>query len=294
MKKYFTKEASIGLITLISLAILYFGINYLKGMNIFKSSNSYFVKFKNVTDLQNSSPVYVDGFKIGVVKDISYDFENPGNIIVEINLDKSMKIQTGSYAELSVGLTSGASLSIILNKYITTYCSVGDTIEGNPKPGMMDVISQNLLPQVEDMLPKIDSILTGLQNIVNHPALTQSLNNIEQTTSNLATTSANLNHMMSKDIPYIVKDFKQVSSDFTSVSANLKTIDFQKTMTNINSTMENVEKLTIQLNSRDNNLGLLLNDRQLYDNLNSTTENASLLLLDLKQNPKRYVHFSLF
>jgi len=294
MKKYFTKEATIGLVTIISIVILYFGINYLKGINLFMPTNYYYVKFNDITDLQLSSPVFVDGFKIGVVNKIEYDYEHPGNIMVLISLDKSMKIQQGSYAELSVGLTSGASLNIILNKYVTSYYSPGDILEGRKKEGMMEIISNDVFPQVQELLPKMDSILIGLQQIVNHPALIQSLDHIERTTSNLAGASAGLNSMVNKDIPYIVRDFRQISSDFTTVSGNLKALDLQKTLNNIDLAMENVGKLTLQMNSKDNTLGLLLNDRKLYDNLNTTTENASLLLMDLKQNPKRYVSFSVF
>lgn len=294
MKKYLTREVKIGFITLLSLVVLYFGINYLKGINLLKPTNHYYVKFKNVMELQKSSPVYIDGFKIGIVNDILYEYDNPGNIIVLISLEKSMKIQKGSYVEMTTGLTSGASLHLVLNQYVTDYCAIGDTIEGSPKLGMMEVISDNLLPQLEGMLPKIDSILYGLQAIVNHPALSQSLDHIEKTTSNLERTTAKLNLMMDKDIPVIMQDFKHISSDFAVVSSELKGLDFNKTFNSLNATLDNVHNLSNQLNSKDNNIGLLLNDRQLYDNLNATTENASLLLLDLKQNPKRYVHFSIF
>ncbi len=294
MKKYLNKEAAIGLVTLVSLFILYFGFNYLKGINIFKPTNHYFIKMENVTELQKSSPVYIDGFKVGLVNGIQYDYENPGSIIVQISLDKSMKIQTGSYAELSSGLTSGAFLNLKLNKYVTTYCSVGDTIEGNLKPGLMDTLSDDLLPQFQKMLPRIDTILQGIQMITTNPAFTESLNNMSRATSNLEATSRQLNHLMSKDIPVMVKDFKTISSNFSVLSSNLKEVDFQATMQRVNKTVENMEALSVQLNNKESSLGLLMNDRQLYDNLNGTASNASLLLEDLKKNPKRYVHFSVF
>ncbi len=294
MKKYFTKEATIGLVTLISLFVLYIGVNYLKGINLFKPTNHYYVVMENVTELQKSSPVYINGFKIGLVNEINYEYNDHGKIVVLISLNESMKIKTGSYMELKSGLTSGGSLNLVLNDYVTTYCQIGDTIEGRSNPGLMDKISNDLLPQAENLLPKLDSILTGIQTIVNHPAFIESLNHIEATTANLEKTTARLNMLMANDVPVIMSDFKHISSDFSLFSSNLKELDLKSTFNTVDLTMQNVQLLTKQLNSKDNTFGLFLNDRKLYDNLNSTAENASLLLFDLKQNPKRYVHFSVF
>ena len=294
MKKIFTKEVIIGLVTIVSLFVLYFGINYLKGVNLFKPNNHYYVSLSNVPELQNSSPIYVNGFKVGLVNAINYNFEAPGNITVEISLDKKMKVPTGSYVKLRSGLTSGAYLDLVLNKYVSTYCEVGDTIKGSSDPGMMDKLAKDLMPQVENLLPRLDSILLGIQVLVNHPALTQSLDHVSATTANLEKSTRQLNSLLSNDVPDLVSDLKQVSSDFSVITGNLKTIDLNKTMQTVDITLESVQQMAKQLNNKDNSLGLLLNDRQLYDNLTSTTENASNLLLDLKENPKKYVHFSVF
>ena len=294
MKKYVTKEMIIGLVTIISLFVLYFGFNYLKGINIFKPTNHYYVKMHNVTELQKSSPVYINGFKVGLVNDIQYDFEHQDIVIVLISLDKSMKVQTGSYVELSSGFTSGASLSLKLNQYVSTYCDVGDTIEGILKPSLMDQVSEDLLPQIEKLLPRIDTILYGLQIITTHPALIESLNNIAQTSANLEVASSQLNQLMSNDISIIMNDFKAISSNFSTFSSELSKINFQTTMNSVNETLENLSQVSVQLNDKNNSLGLLMNDRQLYDNLNSTANNAALLLDDFKKNPKRYIHFSVF
>ncbi len=294
MKKFFTKEVIIGLVTILSLLILYFGFNYLKGINIFKPTNHYYVKMENVNELQKSSPVYVDGFKVGLVNDIRYNYENPGTIIVLISLEKSMKIQKGSFMELGSGLTSGAFLSLKLNKYVTDYCNVGDTIDGVTKLGVMETVSEELLPQIQKILPRIDTILYGIQQITNHPAFTESLNSISKTSANLEAASKQLNRMMANDVPGIMADFKTISSNISTISSNVKELDLQATMSKVNRTMDNMEKLTLQLNDKESSLGLLMNDRKLYDNLNNTANNASLLLEDLRKNPKRYVHFSVF
>lgn len=296
MKKIFTKEIIIGIITIVSLFILYSGINYLKGINILKPTNHYYALMPNVAELQTSSPVYVDGFKVGMVNSIEYEFNNlrPDNIIVQISLDKQMKLQTGTYVELKSGLTSGAYLNLILNKYVSSYHEIGDTIIGKTEVGLMDKLAQELLPQVENILPRLDSILQGIQVLVTHPALSQSLDHIESTTANLSKSSNELNTLLEKDIPAIVSNFNKISSDFTIVSENMKQLDFQKTFEKVNKTLANINEMSEQLNNPNSSLGLLLNDRSLYDNLDSTAKNAASLLKDVEQNPKKYVHFSIF
>jgi phospholipid/cholesterol/gamma-HCH transport system substrate-binding protein len=294
MKKIFTKEMIIGLITILSLVILYVGLNHLKGANVFKPANHYYVRMPRVNELQMSSPVYVDGFKVGLVDVIDFGYESGGNIVVQISLDKKMKVETGSYLELKSGLTSGAYLDMFLNKYVSTYYQPGDTLTGITKPGMMDRISEEMLPQIEHILPRLDSILQGIQVIVNHPALTQTLDNLSSTTANLEKSTIHLNKILSKDISPILSNLNQVSSDFTIVSQNLKTLDLNSTMNLANQTLSNINLITGQLNNKNNSLGLLMNDRSLYDNLDSTALNASRLLYDLREHPKRYVHFSLF
>lgn len=294
MKNAFTKEAKIGLVTIVSLVLLYFGINYLKGINLFQPSNHYYVTFSNVKDVTVSSPVFVDGFKVGLVRDIIYDYKTTDKITIEISLADEMRINDGSYVVISKSFLGGAELHIYLNKYVKDYVKPGATLEGKMGEDMMLAVQDKILPGVEQLLPKIDSILVGLQAVVNHPALSQSLNHIEKTTGALELSARQLNQMLAKDVPYIMTNLKTMTDNFSDVSSNLKDLDLATTVNSINATLDNLKLTTAKLNSKDNSIGLLLNDKSLYENLNSTTENASKLLLDLRQNPKRYVHFSVF
>ncbi len=289
-----TKEAKIGLVSIISLALLYFGINYLKGVNLFKPVNHYYVTFHNVKDVTVSSPVFIDGFKVGLVRSIVYDYENADKITVEISLDDEMRLTSGSYITIIKTLLSGGELHIHLNKYTKDYLKPGDTLEGRMEADMLGMAQEELLPGIVDLLPKLDSILGGIQTLINHPALSQSLTHIEKTTNNLEVSTRQLNSLLSKDVPVIVSDLKAITGNFNQVSANLKDIDLATTVNSINETLANLQLTTDKLNQKDNTLGLLLNDRSLYLNLDSTMQNASRLLLDLRQNPKRYVHFSVF
>ena len=294
MKTVFTKEAKIGLVSIVSLALLYLGINYLKGVNLFKPVNHYYVAFSNVKGVTVSSPVFVEGFKVGLVREISYDYDTTGKISVLVSLEDKMRINKGSYITVVNSFLGGAELHIHLNTFVDDYFHSGDTIEGRMETDMMTSVQENLLPGIEQMMPKLDSVLGGLQTLVNHPALTQSLAHVEQTTASLEHSSRRLDQLLAKDVPVIVENLKGITTNFESVSGQLKELDLAGTMRTVNATLANLKLTTDKLNSADNSLGLLLNDRQLYDNLNGTMENASLLLLDLREHPKRYVHFSLF
>ena len=294
MKTVFTKEAKIGLVSIVSLALLYLGINYLKGVNLFKPVNHYYVAFSNVKGVTVSSPVFVEGFKVGLVREISYDYDTTGKISVLVSLEDKMRINKGSYITVVNSFLGGAELHIHLNTFVDDYFHSGDTIEGRMETDMMTSVQENLLPGIEQMMPKLDSILGGLQTLVNHPALTQSLAHVERTTASLEYSSRRLDQLLAKDVPVIVENLKGITANFESVSGQLKELDLAGTMRTVNATLANLKLTTDKLNSADNSLGLLLNDRQLYDNLNGTMENASLLLLDLREHPKRYVHFSLF
>jgi phospholipid/cholesterol/gamma-HCH transport system substrate-binding protein len=294
MKKGFTKEAKIGVMTIVAIALLYVGINYLKGISMFKPTNHYFVSFTNVKDVTISSPVFVEGFKVGLVRSISYDYSTTDKIVVEISLDDEMKINKGSYVVIVRSFLGGAELHLHLNKYITDYMQSGEILEGRMGEDMMGSVQNNLLPAVESLIPKIDSILTGLQALVNHPALSLSLDHIERTTVNLEVSSRQLNRLLSEDVPVIISDLKTVTNNVSGFSEELKNLDLQTTVRSVNETLANLNLAAVKFNSKDNSLGLLLNDNLLYNNTNTAIENVSKLLLDLREHPKRYVHFSLF
>jgi phospholipid/cholesterol/gamma-HCH transport system substrate-binding protein len=294
MKKVFSNEAKIGLVTIIGLVLLYMGINYLKGINLLKPTNSYYVTFTNIKDVTVSSPVYVDGYKVGLVRSISYDYSTTGKITVEINLDEAMRVNKGSYVTIYSTFLSGAELYLNLNKNENSYLKPGAKIEGRLAKDMVSQVQSDILPQVEVMLPKIDSILTGLQTLVNDPSLKEALNHINQTSSGLEASTKQLNRLLNNDVPVIVGNLKTTSGNLSEMSGNLKDLDLATTINKVNNTLDNLKMTSDKLNSTDNSMGLLLNDKQLYNNLNGVTENANKLLIDVKENPKRYVHFSVF
>ncbi len=293
MKKYLTKEIKIGIAGIVALGILIYGINYLKGIHLFKPSSYFYVKFQNVNGLTKSSPVFADGFRVGIVRELYYDYENSGNVIAEIDVEPDLRIPKGSSAELAAEMLGGVRMNLLLANNPREKYLPGDTLPGLLNNGMMEQVA-NMMPKIEQMLPKLDSILGSLNAILASPAIPATLNNLEKLTASLNVTGKQLETLMSNDIPQLAGKMNTIGDNFVTISDNLKKVDYANAMQRIDSTLANVKLLTDKLNQRDNTVGLLLNDPSLYNNLNATTANAASLLEDLKAHPKRYVHFSLF
>ena len=277
--KYITKEVRIGIAGIIALCILVYGINYLKGINMFKPSSYFYVKFQNVNGLAKSSPVFADGVRVGIVRDIYYDYNQAENVIVEVELDTELRIPKGSSAELVSELMGGVRMNILLANNPREKYAVGDTIPGKLNNGMMESVAA-LMPQIEQMLPKLDSIMISLNNILNNQSIPATLHSVEKTAANLEVASGQLKVLMGRDIPQLTGKLNTIGDNFITISGNLKEIDYAATFKEIEQTLANVKMVTEKLNSKDNTVGLLLNDPQFYNNLNATTANAASLLED--------------
>ena len=291
--KFFTKEVRIGIAAIIALCVLIYGINYLKGIHLFKPSSYFYVKFQNINGLTKSSPVYADGFRVGIVRELYYDYNHPGNVVAEIDVEPDLRIPKGSSAELAAEMLGGVRMNLLLANNPREKYQTGDTIPGGLNSGMLGQVG-DLVPQLQKMLPKLDSIMASLNVLLADPAIPATLHNIENLTANLSATSGQLQTLMSNDIPQLTGKLNTIGDNFVTISGNLKEIDYAAAMQKVDSTLANVKMITDKLGSKDNTIGLLLNDPSLYNNLNATTANAASLLEDLRLHPKRYVHFSLF
>ena len=294
--KYFTKEVKIALVAIAGVVVLFFGMNFLKGLNIFSSEDNYYVQFSDITGLSSSSPVYADGFKVGVVKEIIYDYSHTEGSKVLIGVDKQLRIPQGSSAEIVSDMLGNVKVNLLLANNPRQKVAPGGLIKGMINDGAMGKL-QDMVPAVEKMLPKLDSIMTSLNAILADPAIRQSLHNVQTITDNLTTSTAQLNTLMAglnKNVPGMMAKANNVLDNTETLTANLAAVDVASTMRQVDQTIANVQQLTAKLNSKEGSLGLLMNDTQLYDNLNSTMRNADSLVIDLRQHPKRYVHFSVF
>ena len=293
LKKLFTKEVKIGLAFIIGLICLLFGVNYLKGINIFTPSNHYYAQFDQLGGLVSSNGVFVKGYKVGQVREISYDFTREHPFLIDLLIDDNVKLPKGSKFVLKDdGLMGGKIIDLVLTKEETLHAS-GDTIPSEIQAGFMAQI-EGLMPKLNHTFSQVDSVLASINAITSSSEVKNSLNSIEKATADLQSSSAQLKKVMNNQVPTILGDVNAITSDLKKVSADLKQIEFADLFASVDKTINNLKTFSENLNSPNGTLGLLMTDKTLYYNLNTTVQNADNLLIDLKANPKRYVHFSLW
>lgn len=299
MKKIFTKEFIIGISVIVAIAILFFGIDYLKGINLFKPANFYVASYTNVSGLEVAAPVTIDGYKVGQVREINFNYEKPGKIDVLLAVNKSLRIPEDSKAVIGSTLLSGSYVEIKMGKS-PKMIEVGSTIEGELIPDMMSSLSDNLLPSISSILPKIDSLLYNLNTVVGDPALVKSVQKLDGITDNLYQATGGLNRVVAKEIPrltghtdQVVTNLDTITRNLSELSAQLKQLPLNSTMDNVNDITKNLSRFSNQLNDKNSTLGMLMNDPELYKRINRVTADIDSLILDIQKNPKRYISIKL-
>lgn len=299
MKKVFNREMVIGLCVLIALAILFFGIDFLKGVNVFKPTNYYYAVYNNVEGLANSAPVTVNGFKVGLVREIDYEYDNPGHVRVEMGLDEHLRVPVGTKAVLTSDLLGTASIALQLADS-NEYQEVGTELEGTTSAGLMAAVSNDLMPAVNRIMPQVDSLMCNLNALVGDPALLASVKRLDAITSQLEVTSRSLavaiNNLqpITTDVKKITGNVANITGDVSTLSSQLKDVPVDELMDNLVATTNNLKALSQELNNPNSSLGLLMKDPALYNNINATVTSLDSLFVDIKRNPKRYVTIKVF
>lgn len=302
-----TKEIKIGITAILAILIVYFGIIFLKGLKLFHTDNIYYVKMDNVNGLLVAGDVISNGLKIGSVKSMDYN-QAAQEIIVAAEIIDGLTLPVGSRATIHKDMLGAPKLNIVLGSDPSRLLASGDTILGSG--GGADVLSAagEMMPDIKAMIPKVDSLISALNALANDPSLRASLQNVECITEELKTSSSDLSQLMASvnnNVPGMMKKADKVMDDVCATTSQLRNVNIQslaekadETLTSANTTVQNLNDLTCslsqKLNSRSSTLGRLMNDSSAYVHLDSTLNNASNLLLDLKEHPKRYVHFSIF
>ncbi|HBK33267.1 MAG TPA: hypothetical protein DDZ78_16820, partial [Porphyromonadaceae bacterium] len=283
-----------GLAFIASLVMIYFGINFLKGINIFKNKNTYIAVFEDVYLLNVSSPVYVQGYQIGLVNSVKRIGDNPMKFAVEINLEEGFRPSQGSSLEFGSDLFGASYVSLIMPPS-TTYLEPGDTIPGTKKAGMMDGVAA-VVPKADSILMHVDSVVLTLNALLSNPMWNRSIDGIGQTVQQLNRSSKSLNSLLGsleRDLPAVTHNLTGVSEDLKEVSQELSQLEMQKTFASIDETVSNLRSISGKINNDDSSLGMLLNTTQLHDSLTSTLDNATQLLEDIRKNPSRYLSIRL-
>lgn len=294
--KLLTNEVKIALVAIIGIMLLFFGMQFLKGLTLVGNGNSYYAVFDDVSGMSVSSAVYANGFKVGVVEAISYDYSQPNRIVAKMGLDKQLRVPRGTRAEIASDLLGNVKLELKFGSDPSALLAVGDTIKGGKQLGLMGKAG-DMVPQIEQLLPKLDSILVNVNQLLADPALAHSLHNVENITASLTSTSQQLSLLaatINKQMPQMLTKADGVLANTEGLTRQLNEVDVAATMKKVDATLANVQQMTEALNQKDGTLGLLMRDPSLYYNLTNTMRDADSLMIDLKQHPKRYVHFSIF
>ena len=232
------------------------------------------------------------------MREINYDYTNPGHVKVELSVDRELRIPKGSEAVIEQDLLGTATVVLHLSD-AKEYEEVGATLLSHTQKGMLDNVTSTVMPQLGSTFAKIDSLLVNLNALVADPALAKSVGRLDAITLNLEVTlrqlraSAGALPPVIKNVDCLTSNLNTVSSDLAVVSGKLKEAPVDSLMNNITSISANLKELSATLNNPDSSLGLITHDRELYDNLNNCAASLDSLLIDVKKNPKRYISIKL-
>ena len=291
--KRISREIKIGAAFIVALELLYFGINFMKGSNVFSRYNTYYTVLKHSGGLASSSAITVNGYQVGTVSNVAYDYTAPNRIVVTLRVAESLRLPKGSRAVVVSSMMDGSSISLKLAQG-TEYYADGDTIGNGVANGMMAEVENVMLPQINAMIPKVDSLITALTTLVSNPSLTNSLSNVERISSKLDYTVDELNRVFHSELPQLMNSLQGTADNMNNITSDLATIDFAQTMERVDSTLASMQTLSAALMSDQSSVGRLLNDTAFYSNLNGVCTNANALIEDVKAHPARYINISVF
>jgi len=308
-----SKYTKLGFLVISCLVILIWGINYLKGINLFKTSEDYYVVYDKIDGLLESSPVTINGYHVGQVTDISLLEDNSGKILVTVSITGDFNIPKGSNAKIVASDIMGTkSIRLEINQS-TDFYMPDDTIPGSIEGDLKELVSMQVLPlkvKAEELIASLDSALTIVKSVFNQKTqnnLTESFENINQTVIHLNSVSNELDKIMTSgkvnsivtNLDNVTGTFSKSSSQITKIIKNLSSIsdslaqlEISPLFDHIHSSVAGLDSLIMKLNSKESTAGLLMNDPVLYENLSSLSSSLDLLLKDVRNNPKRYVHFN--
>lgn len=299
MKKIFNKEFIIGLSVIVAILILIFGIDFLKGINLFRPAHYYVAYYDNVDELTVSSPVLINGYKVGQVREVNFNYNKPGKVEVVMALDKNLQLPVGTRADMGTTLLSGARIELTMGKGPEMLPS-GSELETGVKAGLMTSVQDGLMPAITGILPKVDSLLYNLNVLVADPALSASIQRLDGITDNILATTRGLNATMNNQVPKLANNTVKITQSLDTIVGNLGQLSYQLKSLPLDATVDNVNQLTAnlsqfsqQLNDKNSTLGLLTSDPELYNRITQVSADIDSLLVDIKKNPKRYISIKL-
>ena len=301
MKLKYAREIKVGILAVVCIFLLFFGFNYLKGVNIFSSIHSFHGVYTNIHGLELQAPVYIRGYKVGQVDNIDYDFTRDSSFTVDISIKRNINLPEGTrMALVSDGIMGGMAIELLLpaTEVVPTegivYIPTGATIPTTVVPGLLDGLQESVIQPLSNTLASLDTILGQLETQLDNNHIESILANADLAVADLQTSSQQLKQVMSHQVPSVVTKLDTTMSDLQQVVTDVKAANIKATVARVDTALDNVNYLIADFRSPNGTVGMLLHDKGLYNHIDSAVVSVDSLLVDLKANPKRYVHFSLF
>ncbi len=313
----YKKEIITGLVFIVALALLIWGFNFLKGFNLLKEQRIVYAVYEEVSGLNRANPVSINGLKVGQVSDIYFEPGYSGNIIVKIMIETEIPIPRNSVALIySSDLMGSKAINLILGND-SLHIANGDTLATKVEASLKEAVNQQIQPlklKAEELILSIDSVVTVIKAIFNESArqnLSNSLASIQETFANLESASHNLDELVASEKTRLAEiminlesitgtisnneeNIDNILKNFSTISDSLASADIPGTFQNLNRVADDLAVIIEKINKGEGSIGMLVNDEDLYKDLQRSAEQLNLLLEDVRVNPKRYVRFSLF
>lgn len=277
----YSRELKVGVLAIICLVILYFGFNFLKGINIFSPTKVYVGTFDRINGLTAQAPVYIKGYQVGLVESIQYDFKQNPAFTVNVSIDKTIELPRGTQMALVAdGLLGGGAIELQLPNMPNRAMPYqkGDTLPTQIVPGLMDNLQTGILANLDSLLAEANTMLASLNDQMSEGSLYATLQNIEQITQNLAISSKDLRALTHNQLPAIMDKADATIQGLNDIVDDVKAANIQGTVGMVDSTLNT---LNAALQSQEGTVGMLLNDKTLYDNLNNALQDLDQALLNV-------------
>jgi phospholipid/cholesterol/gamma-HCH transport system substrate-binding protein len=288
----YSREFKVGVLAIVCLGILYFGFNFLKGINIFSPTKVYVGTFERINGLTAQAPVYIKGYQVGLVESIQYDFKQNPAFTVNVSIDKTIELPRGTQMALVAdGLLGGGAIELQLPTMPNRAMPYqkGDTLPTHIVPGLVDNLQTGLLANLDSLLNQANILLASLNSEVEEGSLRNTLQNVERITNDLTVSSRDIRSLTHKQLPALMTKVDSTMVGLQEIVSDVNAANIQQTIGNVDNT---INTLNAALQSQDGTLGLLLNDKELYDNLNgalqnldNAVQNIDTIMMSIKARP---------
>jgi phospholipid/cholesterol/gamma-HCH transport system substrate-binding protein len=294
----YAREIKVGALATICLFLLFFGFNYLKGVNIFSPTNSYHGVYTHLHGMEEQAAVYIRGHKVGQVDAIHYDFAKDSSFTVDISVKRDISLPEGTrMALVADGLLGGMAIELQLpssDGQQPAAIAKGSFLPTTYVPGLFESVQNDLLAHVDEAIQEVDSLVAQVRAQIAGNHLQATLENVDRISGDLTYVSADIKQLMQTKVPTIVNNADTAVANLNVIVADLKQADLKATVARVDTAVDGINSVIADVREQKGTLGQLLYNKSLYDHIDATVITADSLLTDLKAHPKRYVHFSLF